>query len=230
MIGLLAATTHTTESSSTVAIVAIIAGAAAAILGPAVGGYFLWSSTGRTIKAEHQRLVATLEAEDRRLREQLSFQRGETDRAELRGILDAVTEQFLAMNDAVEEGRTQWGVKGLLSTEPVAAENWKREARELSERIIDARSAVGDQVERLRLRLGAGGENLVRFVSDARQCSFDIAYSLNGVIGAASPEWVSASGRHIDELRGKFIYEARRFTEAQLYSSAEPAQASPSPS
>ena len=56
-----------------------------------------------TLGYEEERLKATLAAEERRLQDQLSFQRGETDRAELRRILGALAEHISILCDAVDE-------------------------------------------------------------------------------------------------------------------------------
>jgi DNA-binding PadR family transcriptional regulator len=66
-----------------------------------IGPIVLWKNTGRTISAERAGLAATLEAENERLRERLSFERGETDRAELRRILDELAEYLFALDQAV---------------------------------------------------------------------------------------------------------------------------------
>lgn len=184
--------------------------------GPSV----LWKNTNRTIRAEEERqakalsaargrLAATLAAESRRLQERLSFERGETDRAELRQILDNVAKQLLALDEAV--GSVNAVVAGIVDEDPedpVARSYREERLNELSARIRDASNAAGDEIERVRLRLGPDGDRLVQRAILLRMRSVGVRDHGSGQITHEKVEKIAAERTAIIQLRRKFTGDA----------------------
>ncbi|MGP0048355.1 MAG: hypothetical protein ACLPZR_05825 [Solirubrobacteraceae bacterium] len=224
MIGIIAAATTTTpsDSSTTIALVAIIAGAFVGVLGPAVGGVFLWLNTGRTIAAERHRLTATLQAQDKLHRDQIAFVSGETDLAELRGILDALAERLFALDHHVRTASVVFG------TMLDAVEPDPDLARELDRAMTDLREAIstlGDPLERLNLRIGADGRVLCELARNARLRAYDAAVWARKEVITDNYAALRTQACELAKLREQFTAEALKFTEARLH---KPRASSPS--
>jgi hypothetical protein len=227
-------------SSSTVEIIAIAAAVVAGILAPTVAGIFLWKNTGRTIRAEEtrqtnaleaergrlaatltaedHRLTLTLEAENHRLRERFSFERGETDRRELRGILDTLAEHLFALDAAVS---TTNGVAANLvqsdREDEVVSDYYCKRLDELHAEITKASKVAGDQIARLELRLGPDGQPLVHRATLLRMEAIGVGHYVGNDISDETVEKIAAGRTKISDLRRRFTADTLQFTEARLH-------------
>ncbi len=221
-------------SSNTLALVAIVVSGLVAIASPIVAGIFLSRSTARMIAAEGRRqtkaleeerarLAAAFEAEDRRHREQLAFERGETDRAELRTILDALAEHLHAVVDVIQRAAVladQWRDDG----DPTGFRHARLD--ELGERIASSHDALTRDIERVRLRLGSGAERLLLFAQMVRQEGSLLRWT-GPEFDRAALARLATRLTAVEELLAAFRKEALRFTRAELHE--RPQDESPQP-
>lgn len=209
-----AASAATGASSSTVAVVAIVSGAVVGVAAPLVSGYFQTRNSQRMITAQREQFW-----------DQLAFERGQTDRAELRILIDRLADCLLKLRDAVALATTHaaMSIDNAFSTED------RRESQtslfESLPRIQQAVVATSDQVERLRLRLGADGANLVALATSAAEVGSRLR-DIPSRLDRDEVEYMAAAHTKIGEIREHFMTEALRFTAAELDS---PESGAPAP-
>jgi len=214
---------------STVPLILVVA-----IVTPLVTGVFLWWNTGRQIRsqetqqqtaldAEHSRLALTLKDERERLQERQSFERGETDRMELRSILDALADNL---------GETYRGaltiVTIMIKVDPRADHEHDGEfgeaVREAAKSIQRANEEVYEKLERLKLRLGSSGDALVESASQANAAATTLQYAAltYPAMHSTSSDRISNAMAQFRLSRQAFLAEALKITKAQLHESALP--------
>lgn len=175
------------------------------------------------LAAEEARLVKQLEAEDKRHLDQLAFQRGETDREELRRILDDLAQHVFALqeasSDAVAAAQTaaaNW------DEENANLDYWRARFESISERIDTEVDKASRQIERVRLRLGDSGMRLVELAHLIRMRASSVGYAF-----IRDPPWTPKklaeaedSRKRLNELCATFSAEALKFTRAELHQPA----------
>jgi len=190
-----------------------------------VGPIILWANTGKTLEAERKRLDATLEAEDKRHRDQLSFDRGQTDRAEMRRILDALAEHLFLMIEEVAATipRVEYRSGDDDVDEDLAA-IWRRELREGEVRLQAELDEIARQVQRADLRLGSEGQPIRELALRMRQQGQMVGVLLSGFGGVKADDLAGArvAQARLGPLVGEFLTEALKFTAAQLHSDPTP--------
>jgi hypothetical protein len=216
----LAASATGNGSSSTVAILALVAAIVAAVVGPIVAGVFLLRNTRRT-----------LDAEDRRLRRRLAFERAQTDRTEVRQLLDALadllyeidrqTASYEYVSDQVVHRVSDSARPGQAWEE---REDRARETlRSISERVEELYRAAINQLERLRLRLGDEGAALVSLAVETYDAGVDSIMLIESMNSFEKLHDHAAALRPtIAEKRSAFTVEALKFTAARLDSEELP--------
>lgn len=182
-------------------------------LGVFFGGIIVAVITAVTAQ---RRLQAQLASEERRHRDQLRFERGEADRAELRSIIDALAERLFGLADAARSMASDMKVESQFWREEKRDEAEKRRV-EANDRIRVARDRITEHIERLRLRLGDEGAELVKFATDARA---------QAVLMWVAPRKLPVDAEELTKLTGRserirtayraFIAEAFRYTRAEL--------------
>ena len=208
-------------NSNTVAIVTIIVAGIVGVVGPVVTGVFLWLTTGRTISAERERH-----------RDELSFQRGETDLAELRKILDALAEHVFAIKEGVDDvvRAAQW------REEERAAELkdlWENRHEEGTLRLATELDQAAQQIQRARLRLGSSADPVARAAALIRHHGEDVRLRLPG--GLPPDAWrgnLEAAQHTQKDLAGlvdEFVTRARKFSAARLHEEPPPTAPAPKP-
>ena len=173
------------------------------------------------------RLTAQLRAEDQRQQDRLSFERGETDRSELRRILDTLAEHVLGLHEGV--GQLNAAAANLVEDDDPDLRDYRKDRlQEIAGEIREHSRAAGDQIERLGLRLGPEGARLVQYATFLRLRSSTVGdFVLQGVTDE-SVERIAVEREEIRGLREKFMAEALKFTEARLHKPA--AEKAPGPS
>jgi hypothetical protein len=169
------------------------------------------------LSAEANRLTKQLEAEDQRHREQLSFERGETDRAELRSILDALAKHLFQLREAVS---------GLIATvqnmleddegDGIDADYRKERLESRRERIGSEDDEIVRQIQRLSLRLGNEGDVLARKATMMRLHANSVRWATKQPSTEELAKAVSAR-EQLNKLGPEFISEALKFTSARLH-------------
>ncbi len=170
------------------------------------------------------RLRAQLYAEDKRHRDALSFRRGETDRAELRTILDAIGEHLNLMLDAVGEVISTAEVLAMEEDDPEHEEYWTERLDERSYRLREETDDVANHTQRLRLRLGPEGQPLVQSADHARMYAAAIRHNLSSLTPAQRRDLDDARETR-DRARSqadRYFDEALKLTKAQLHVEAAP--------
>jgi len=168
------------------------------------------------------RLNRRLDSELLRHREQLAFSRGETDRAEIRGLIDGLAEQLGLLSEAADDART---------TVHVLADDWSEDDGPIAHKSLqEAREALEARVEgmvlrlqKLRLRLGDDSKNMINLASGARSEAITLMAELR-IFDPRTTDDIPRIDRERDRIRkhvGQFMESARRYTEAQLVAAAE---------
>jgi hypothetical protein len=163
------------------------------------------------------RLNRRLDAELQRHREQLAFNRGETDRAEVRELIDGLAEQLGLLSEAADDART---------AVHVLADDWNEDDGPIAHKSLqDAREALEHQVagmvlrlQKLRLRLGDESKDLVELASRARGEAMTLVAELmifDPRRGTDLPR-IDRERNRVRKLVGEFMESARRYTQAQL--------------
>jgi hypothetical protein len=207
--------------SSLPEILAVVVALLVGVIGPIV----LWRNTGRTIAAEEvrqanalaaerDRLAATLEAEEKRHRDQLTFEREETDLSELRRILDALAEALFTIQNTVEQLTTMMMLDAEHPTD-VRESSTAGHYDEAQKQLYVEERRVARHVERLRLRLGDEGSQLVKLATEIRDRAGTVRLASMG-IAIDTAENVDVEVSDVKRLRGLFTEEAWRFTIARL--------------
>lgn len=153
-------------------------------------------------------------AESKRLGEQFAFQRWETDRQELRAMLDALAADLAALPEAfIGLDRMVRLEKTISSTPPDALTSWV--ARELF-RLSDMQERASRSLERVRLRLDDDATDCLAIaralIERSRQPTQPWTHS--------SPADLLAASRETAEQYRNFIGEARKITaSAKVYRS-----------
>lgn len=164
------------------------------------------------------RLRAQLYAEDKRHRDELKFQRGETDRAELRTILDAIGEHLNLMLDAVGEVISTASVLDMAEDDPEHEEYWTDWLDERTEELRRETDEVANHAQRLRLRLGPEGDSLVASAEYARMYAAAIRHNLSCT--TPPPRDVDKAREMRDTSRKqaeRYFDDALELTKAQLH-------------
>jgi hypothetical protein len=201
--------------ASTATIVAI----AAAFTAPVVTGLFLLRNTGRTLRAERERLDATLAAEDKRLAERLAFERAQTDRGELREILDAIAGELSTLNQLSREvweyahARYSALQAGSLNEYDAA----HREANEaLDDSLHAAAEVASDHIERLHLRLGHEAQDLLQGADRAHHHARHMPFRASQAINVEGMQFINGEVRLISEFRHSYMAQALKLARARL--------------
>jgi gas vesicle protein len=210
------------SSSGSATLVGIVVGVAAGAIAALITGFFQGRNTDRTIAAEQARLDATLAAERERLETRLSFERGETDRAELRGLLDELAAHLSALWSV--SGRLEGMVKSIVEPGVDDEDNDEFEAlhlrliSEVADNLSTERTAAGDNIDQLKLRLGAEGQ---RLVGAARLVWFSAGWICKKAVDSEpSPEILARirkDRKTIEDYRETFNARALKFTQARLH-------------
>jgi hypothetical protein len=167
------------------------------------------------------RLRVQLRSEEQRHLEDLSFQRGETDRAELRMILDALAAPLQRLRS--ESGGL---VLSWLMFADLEGEAKDRADAMLAERVDafarDIREARGHE-QRVRLRLGHEGDDLAEAAADAIDRSSQLEAALMSERVALDRPDEALVLEVKDQLKAaadRFLKEALGFTGAVLHFNA----------
>ena len=210
------------SSSGSTTLVGIVVGVAAGAIAALVTGFFQGRNTDRTIAAEQARLRATLAAERERLETRVSFERGETDRAELRGILDQLAAHLSALwilssrldrmvASIVERGVDDEGKDEFEALQP-------RLISEVADNLSTARTAAMNNIDQLRLRLGDESKGVLRA---ATVIWFAAGWVREKAINSEpSPAILAQIKEHRDLMEAKretFNARAFEFTQARLH-------------
>ncbi len=164
------------------------------------------------------RLRAQLYAEDKRHRDRLSFERGETDRRELRGILDALAAHMFGIREAPIEAITTARAYVDPANANRADREFLRERLERRLKRLDVESdGVADQTQRLRLRLGAEAQALIRAADLARLNAVGIGHHLSPWGQEPDVDDAAASREKVVEYTDRFFDDALALTIAQLH-------------
>jgi uncharacterized membrane-anchored protein YhcB (DUF1043 family) len=164
----------------------------------------------------NSRLAKQLRAELERHREQFAFDRGETDREEVRALIDALAEQLSLIAEAVKDAN--------LTAHVLADDSYEEDGPVPHLALAEARQQLDQRTEgmirrlqALRLRLGDESKDLVNLASKAR----NEAVAVSGELLVFDPHdpglarfdrWVKELNRNV----GGFMEAARRYTEARL--------------
>jgi hypothetical protein len=164
------------------------------------------------------RLRAHLGSEERRHREQLEFDRAETDRAELRRILDDLAKQLLIVENAATAGRAKLAIAAdadLASDDPGHYPTWDDQIDRFADELVG-------QIQRLSLRLGPEGSDLVRLATKVRTDAVRIWIALldEGTPPGKRLENVTRSRERIVGANNEFVKQAVVYTQAQLLTPA----------
>ncbi len=182
---ILASVTASSGGSNTTAIVAIIAGAVISLVG---SGVAVWVH-----------------------RSQLRFQRGETDRAEVKAILDSILENiYLAQ---MVSGHLL-SVSFYAGNEEDPSIRWQAEAPEFGDQLADVHLKLLSDLNRIGLRLGdAAGAMVDKIAATANDISAVETMS-RAKIGIH--DRLREHFEAIQECRIDFSERARQFTLARL--------------
>lgn len=168
----------------------------------------------RALEAERERLDARLRHERSLADVQLSFQRGETDRAELRSILDALAEHLFRVRD--EADAAVLIVDFALSSEDPDDEYWRVRLKERHGRLRSENEGVVSQMQRLSLRLGPEGAPLMDLVTRMRTHGQSMESASWDLSGKGLKDMRSERER-LNRLGNQFTAEALKFTHARLH-------------
>lgn len=204
-------------SSDTVAIIALILTGLAGLISALV----LHVNTGRTIKAERCARKDTLKSEEKRHDDQLAFQRGETDRAELRRIIDTLATQLFMADEALNDLWAVGGTMRIFGADP----DLQAKLGDALARIRVAYESSGATLERLDLRLGLEGDTLVTLAGAMRRSAEDARMVVEDKRGTRDVVdrvrvYVDGDGDKLSSMvqrRLAFTSEARKFTGAHLH-------------
>jgi hypothetical protein len=220
-------------SSSSNTLVGIIAGIASGVVVALISAYIQSKNTTRTIKhekdvlkktlgADEDRLGATLKAEREQLETQLSFQRGETDRAELRGLLDQLAAHLLALDELSALLKDMVETVLARSADEDEDDEFKElqagHFSEIGDKLSAASRASGNIIEQLRLRLGGEGTDLMGAAAVVRLSA--IGVRRRAVDNEPTREilrLIRDDRRLIETRRPKFTAQAFTFTQARLH-------------
>jgi len=191
------------DASTIIALAGIISGAAVGIFAP----------------------LFTNRSESERLGSQLAFQRGETDRAELREILDTLSGQLGALPDglvdvqqwsSVVEARKRMAQTLKEEDDPLIQRDSKR--REDAAKTLKAnRLAAAKTIERVRLRLTEEPEVLEIARSMLVTTEQAMVRWTTGDLYAKDALTLEEAANEVRERYEDLVKAARGFTEAQLY-------------
>ena len=200
---------------------------AAAIFVALLTAYWTQRRLSQELGAAKARLALQLSSEDERHRDDLAFQRGETDRGEVRSILDSLAAHLFEMEDAAREARAAAlflveddDVADLADWQRERLRDWQRERLESRRDRLDSEAeAVVRDMQRLNLRLGKDGELLVRTATLMRVH----ATSVHMHTFRPNPESLEQVRADVDELHKlatRFTEHALPFTKAELHRSS----------
>lgn len=183
MIQLIAAASS--DSFNTTAIVAIVAGAVISLIG---SGVAVWVH-----------------------RSQLRFQRGETDRAEVKAILDAIVENIYQAQMLTGELQA---IEFYAGNEADPSARWKRDAAPYAPRLNEIRLTLLSDLTRLGLRLGTASTTMAQAVGAAANDIQAVATMALSKIGVR--DHLRQHHEAIQDCRLKFSEQAQAFTLAKL--------------
>jgi hypothetical protein len=203
-------------TDSTPAILTIIGAILVAVIAAGTAQWRLRTQ----LAAERTRLEKQLEAEGQTHRNQLSFERGETDRRELRSILDNLTQHLYALQDATSDVVALAASVAERWDDRPDADSWRKRSEPIFQRMSNEGDQVSRQQQRVRLRLGESGVQLAELAHRARIEAIDVRLQLTG----SSPPWTAEKFEAVDKGRiqlnerfARFQIEALRFTRAELH-------------
>jgi hypothetical protein len=167
------------------------------------------------------RLRAQLYAEDKRHRDQLSFQRAETDRAELRQILDALAEHMHGIRDAAR-GVVSMGEEVLEEEGTEEQDYWQKRLDEYAKQLANEGDAAARQIQRLRLRLGSEGSSLILSAEVARGYAQSVQWALT--LRSVPPDLQAAKDARdkLNSQADRFFAAALKLTSASLHQELVP--------
>jgi hypothetical protein len=193
-----------TGGGSNVALAAVIVTGIVGVVAPVLTGLILWKNTGRTMRAENDRL-----------RQSLSFERAERDRSALIGVIESIAKdlQDLATTaiEAIDYARNVYASYRMganIDTEP---------AVELSSRLEALDTSAMTSLIRLGLMLGDRSEPLVAQVLAASNWTKELRKAF---VECGADEMTGAIGKAFDGIeaaRQEFFKLARGFTEVELH-------------
>lgn len=201
------------SGSSTIEGIAITA--AVSLLVAVAGGTFLLRSTKNTITAEADR-------QREALKEQFRQQSHETDLEEVRRILDAIASGMFALWALVNESYEILGTFVIPNAMKQAMlHNYGEHLHDIARTISRESRGVADQVERLRLRLGRDGDDLISLATKVREQSDGLGNQLLADAlfyedPAGPEELISQQFAAVRDGRQEFTDAALVFTRARL--------------
>jgi hypothetical protein len=175
----------------------------------AVGGAIIVAIIA-AVTAE-KRLKAQLASEERRHRNQMEFDRGETDRAELRRIVDGLAKQLLIVQDVAGSARAVISTSTMLRSidNPDLLASEKARWKATRDRLRDATDALSGYIQQLNLRLGPEAETLVELASATGDATDVIWINL-----AREPPTVDGAKDEIGKAYDKITKANREFVQA----------------
>ena len=159
-----------------------------------------------------------LRAEQERHRDQLAFQRGEADRTDLRGILDALAEHMYGIRGEVLRlivtAKTDEAESKTIA-EDKEYEVWVRQRlKHRAERLQREIDEVDDQMRRLTLRLGEG-HPLLRGADLASMRAQSVVFC--STLEPFDLEKVKTEADKVVEYCNRFVKDVLPLTKAQLH-------------
>ena len=183
---------------------------------------FIGAVGGATIVAiiaavtAQKRLNARLASEERRHRDQFDFQRGETDRAELRSILDGLAEQLLRIEDAAGEALAAAQAYSALWRDDISAEG-RRDLRAIKDRLSNETYNLAGHRQRLNLRLGDEAMGLDLAASESKDsAALWMPLTRDPPFAEDVLDGMQERKRAISEANRRFMTRALKYTHAWL--------------
>jgi hypothetical protein len=193
-------------------IAAIAGGSLATIVAAVVSAVVVQNTTKQTLVAEEQRLKTRLE-----------FERSETDRPELRAILDPLSTHLerLVWYLGIITGFTAPSVVESNPNGEVSA--WlKKQLAPPLKTVADEMKAITPLQDQLRLKLGARGANLERLAKGIKDEAVIIQLAASFRVGVEESQRIAESFNRANAFIREFVEEAQPFTGTRLYSPSEP--------
>lgn len=161
-----------------------------------------------------------LRAEEQLHRAHLAFQRGEADRTDLRGTLDALAEHIYGIRGAARRlivtAETLTQPEAKTAGEDKEYEAWVRQRlKHRAERLQREIDEVDDQVQRLTLRLGSEGHPLVRGADLASMRAQSVVFY--STLEPFDLEKAKTETDKVVEYCDRFLKDVLPLTKAQLH-------------